>query len=218
MGGLISRERRERARRAKGQRMAAIRDEAMRSFLKLPYIEVTLDSIGSRAGVKKGVASMYFGTKEELFLELLRNELEAWYVELEGSLEGLKRRLQRRGLARLLAGSLADRRGLIRLLSLAPVVLEQNVEIVEAYRFHRWQRERMEEVARALERSSRALASGRGMRLLHMVQLTGGAYQPLADPRGSLAVNLPDPDFEVFRIDLARELEDFTVRWLAAEE
>jgi hypothetical protein len=31
--------------------------------------------------------------------------------------------------------------------------------------------------------------------------------QPLADPRGSLAVNIHDPDFADFKVDLAVELE-----------
>lgn len=207
MGKLIDRDRRAAAKEAKQDRRRRIRKEALRSFLKLPYVEVTIDAIGQRAGVKKGMVSMYFGSKEELFLLLLQEQLDAWYRDLADRLKANPARLPSRKLARLLAGGLADRAALCRLLALAPIVLEQNMEIMEAYRFQRWQRDRMVEVGRELERRSRALERGDGLRLLLRLQLAAAAAQPFADPRGSLAVNLHDPDFADFRIDLAGELE-----------
>jgi AcrR family transcriptional regulator len=217
MGRLIDRERRTRAKQAKKERMRAIREEAVRSFVKLPYVEVTLDAIGRRAGVKKGVASMYFGTKEELFLEILRFELQAWYDEILTKLRARPARVSGRKLARLLAGSLADRQVLTRLLSLAPVVLEQNMEIMEADRFHRWQRERMIEVGAELERRSSSLDGSDGIGLLHRLQLIAGSVHPYAYPRGSLAVNLYDPDFADLAIDLRTELETAVTRMLDRE-
>jgi AcrR family transcriptional regulator len=207
MGRLIDRERRTRAKQAKKERMRAIREEANRSFLKLPYFEVTLDAIGRRAGVKKGVASMYFGTKEELFLEMLRGELDGWYRELLEKLRERPARLSGRQLARLVASGLAERQLATRLLALAPVVLEQNMEIMEADRFHRWQRERMIEVGGEIERRALGLAEGRGVGLLHRIQLVAASVHAYAYPRGSLAFNLYDPDFEDFKLDMGRELE-----------
>jgi AcrR family transcriptional regulator len=217
MGGLIDRERRDRARQAKADRMSRIREEAVRSFVSLPYFEVTLDGIGHRAGVKKGVASMYFGTKEELYLELLRAELDGWYSELEQRLGAQGSRLSDDRLGRLVAGTLAARPVLARLVSLAPVVLEQSPEIVEAYRFQTWQRERMLAVGGKLELRSLGVREGRGVRLLHLVQLATASFEPFANPRGSLLVSLLDPDFEVFRIDLEQELAGLIVGLLAAK-
>ncbi len=186
--------------------MRDIREEAIRSFLKLPYEEVTIDAIGQRAGVKKGVASMYFGSKEELFLVLLREQLAAWYDELEESLQSSPAGLSNAETVRLVGGTLAGRLLLSRLLSLAAIVLEQNIEIVEAYRFQHWQRERMEQAGAALERHSPTLTKGQGLRVLHLTQLAAGAFHPFAEPRGSLGVNLHDPDFADMRLDLEREL------------
>lgn len=213
MGRLIDRQRLARAKKAKKGRMEAIRTEGRNSFLKMPYVEITLDSIGRRAGVKNGIASLYFRSREELFLELLRDELETWYLEVEGGLSAQPARLSDRKLARLLAKTLAKRTSLTRFLSLAPVALEQNMEIMEAYRYHRWQRDRMVEIGRELERRSKGLGPGDGLRLLHRIQLMASGFQAYADPRGSLAVNLIDPDFEDFRIsmeaEVAREVEQF---------
>jgi AcrR family transcriptional regulator len=208
MGRLINRERRERARQAKAERIVAIRRESVRSFVKHPYVEVDLDAIGRRAGVKKGVASMYFGSREELFIELIRTELEVWFAAVEEALEARREgRLARQRLARLLATSLSERPVLCRLLALAPVALEQNMEIIEAFRLHRWQLERMTELGATLERRCSAIRDGDGIRLLHRMLLLVAGVQPYADPRGSLAVNLLDPDFEALRVDLAEEIE-----------
>lgn len=210
MGKLIDKRRREQAKLAKKERMLRIREEATRSFVKLPYVEITLDAVGQRAGVKKGVASMYFGTKEELFLELLREQLDGWYGELEQKLSAQRSRMSSSKSARLVANSLAERSVLVRFLSLAQVVLEQNMEIMSADRFHRWQSDRMTKVGAALEQKSRELERGTGKRLLHLVQLMAAAYHGYSDPRGSLAFNLHDPDFADFRIDMSRDLETIT--------
>jgi AcrR family transcriptional regulator len=215
MGRLIDRQRRARAKEAKQDRMKDIREEAVRSFVKLPYVEITLDAIGRRAGVKKGVASMYFGTKEELFLELLREQLDAWYDEIERALGAQRARLSAARLAQLVSTTLADRSVLCRFLSLAQVVLEQNMEIMAADRFHRWQRDRMTSVGEELERRSRAMRRGHGRRLLQLVQLMAAAFHGYSDPRGSLAFNLHDPDFADFRIDLQQELTSMIRRLLA---
>ena len=87
MGKLIDPERRERARRQRIERKKKILEVARTTFSKLPFAEVTLDSIGQAADVDRGVASMYYRTKEELFLLLLREELAEWYSALEAELD-----------------------------------------------------------------------------------------------------------------------------------
>ncbi len=216
MGRLINRNRRKRAKEAKAVRMVDIRREALRSFVKLPYVEVTLDAIGRRAGVKKGVASMYFGSREELFLELMRIELGEWFDAVQKSLEAHPARLTPVKMARILATSLAERPVLCRFLALAPVAFEQNMDIIESFRLHRWQLERMTELGRALEKRSQALEDGQGVRLLHRVLLFVAGIQPYADPRGSLSVNLLDPDFDALRLDMATEIEQEVLRSLGS--
>ena len=87
MGKLIDPERRARAKRQRAEKKRRILSVARSTFAKLPFVEVTLDSIGHRADVDRGVASMYFRTKEELFLLLLREELANWYADLEKMLD-----------------------------------------------------------------------------------------------------------------------------------
>jgi len=72
----------------------------------------------------------------------------------------------------------------------------------------------MEEVGGQLERRARGLARGRGLRLLHLLQVWAGALDHLAKPRGSLAVNLHDPDFEALLVDMEGELEAFVMKYV----
>ena len=75
MGKLIDRKKRERAKQQRAVRKKRVMEEARSTFVRMPYVEVSLDTIGQAADVNRGVASMYFRSKEELFLLLLRDEL-----------------------------------------------------------------------------------------------------------------------------------------------
>jgi AcrR family transcriptional regulator len=207
MGRLIDPERRKRAQQQRIERKATILRVARSTFSKLPFVEVTLESIGQAAGVDRGVASMYFRTKEELFLLLLRQELGEWYSELETELDRVDNRLSRSELVELLAGSLSRRIELARFLSYEALVLEQNLDVMEAYRYQRWRRDRMTAIGANLEESADGLEEGSGIRLLHRAQLLTAVLAPTADPKGAATYEAYDPDFEVFAIDFESELK-----------
>ena len=217
MGRLIDREKREQARRQRVERKRRILKEARSSFERLPFVEVTLDSIGHRAQVDRGVASMYFESKEGIFLLLLKEDLEEWFASMEEELEACRKPLSRERLARLLAESLAGRPAMTRLMSLAPVVFEQNLDVMEVFRFQRWRRDRMLEVGEAMAGAADRRFPGGGVRLLHLVQLIAAGLEPLAHPKGSVAYELADPEFAVFRIDLREELESLIAAALASK-
>ncbi len=207
MGKLIDREKRERAKQRRGVRKKRILEEARSIFVRMPYVEVSLDTIGQAAGVDRGVASMFFRTKEELFLLMLRDELAGWYQEIDKSLGKMNGALDRGALAELLARSVAERGTMSRYLSLLPVVLEQNIEVMEVFRFQRWRRDRMAEAGKSVERSTRFLEPGQGSRLLYLVQLISAGLEPAANPKGAAAFDRGDPEFEGFWIDLEAELK-----------
>jgi len=216
MGRLIDPEKRARAKRQRIEKKARILTEARSIFSRLPYVEVTLDSIGQRAGVDRGVASMFFRSKEELFLRVLREELDDWYSALETELDRAENGLSQSELSDLLARSLSERPELRRFLSFEAVVLEQNLDAMEAFRFQRWRRDRMVAIGEDLDRRVERLEKGGGIRLLHRVQLLTSALQPAADPKGAATYEVGDPDFEVFNIDFDAEMKRFVVAMLKA--
>jgi AcrR family transcriptional regulator len=214
MGRLIDPERRARAKRQRVEKKARILTEARSTFSRLPYVEVTLDSIGQRADVDRGVASMFFRSKEELYLRVLREELDDWYSALDTELGGVDDGISQSEVAELLARSLSERPELRRFLSFEALVLEQNVDAMAAFRFQRWRRDRMVAVAERLDRKVDGLAEGDGIRLLHRIQILTTALQPAAEPRGAATYEVGDPDFAVFDLDFEAELKRFVVAML----
>ena len=216
MGRLIDPEKRARAKGQRIEKKARILSVARSTFSRLPFVEVTLDSIGQRADVDRGVASMFFRSKEELFLRILREELDDWYSALETELDRAENGLSQSALSDLLARSLSERPELRRFLSFEAVVLEQNLDAMEAFRFQRWRRDRMVAIGEDLDRRVERLEEGGGIRLLHRVQLLTSALQPAADPKGAATYEVGDPDFEVFNIDFEAEMKRFVVAMLKA--
>ena len=214
MGRLIDPEKRARAKGQRIEKKARILSVARSTFSRLPFVEVTLDSIGQRADVDRGVASMFFRSKEELFLRILREELDDWYSALETELDRAENGLSQSELSDLLARSLSERPELRRFLSFEAVVLEQNLDAMEAFRFQRWRRDRMVAIGEDLDRRVERLEEGGGIRLLHRVQLLTSALQPAADPKGAATYEVGDPDFEVFNIDFEAEMKRFVVAML----
>ncbi len=114
----------------------------------------------------------------------------------------------------MLAVSIVEREILVRYLSLLPLVLEQNMEPMEVFRFQRWRLDRMNEVARSLETASEQLEEGEGFRLLNLLQLATAGLESAANPRGSAAFDSGNPDFQPLFIDLESELKHFVVAHL----
>jgi AcrR family transcriptional regulator len=216
MGRLIDPEKRAHAKRQRIERKERILEVARSTFSRLPYVEVTLDSIGQRADVDRGVASMYFRSKEELFLHVLREELADWYSALQAELDRADDHVSKSDLAKLLATSLSGRPALTRFLSFEAVVLEQNLDAMEAFRFQRWRLDRMVAIGSLLEQKVEGLEEGEGIRLLHRVQLVTAALQPAADPQGAATYEVGDPDFAVFKVDFETELEGLVAAILRA--
>jgi len=214
MGRLIDPKKRDRAKQQRVERKARILEVARSIFSRLPFVEVTLDSIGQRANVDRGVASMYFRSKEELFLRVLREELDDWYSALEAELDRTDDPMSQLDLAELLTTSLGGRPELTRFLSLEAVVFEQNLDAMEVFHLQRWRRDRMEAIGAIFEKRVDGLGEGDAMRLLHRVQLLTAALRPAADPKGAASYEVGDPDFEIFAIDFETELKRFVVAML----
>ena len=216
MGKLIDPQKRQRAQQQRAARKRRILDQARASFESLPYVEVTLDSIGQRAKVDRGVASMYFQSKEGLFLLVLKEELDGWYQDLEETLAAVGEPLAGAEIAALLTLSLTKRPLVTRLLSLAPVVFEHNLDAMDVFRIQRWRRDRMEAIGREIDRTLDGGVAGRGIRVLQLAHLIAAGLDPSANPRGAAAYDHGAPDFAVFSVDMEMEMRSLLTAALAA--
>lgn len=204
MGRLIDPDRRRRAREAREERKRRILSEADRSFVELPPAEVDLDVIGRRADVKAGIVSMYFGSREELYMAVLRRRLEAWREDLEKRLGRIGRPAGAGRVADDLAASLAACPELVRLLGVMGTMVEGCGDLAAALGFSRWYREQLTAVAGTVAKRCRGLGRDEAARLVHRTHLLAGALGFAAFPRGAgvLAVH----EAPQLAVDLATEL------------
>lgn len=206
VGRLINRNKLARAKQQRAQRKQRILDEACSVFTRMAYSEVTLDTIGQRADVERGVASMYFGSKEELFLIVFKDFLAEWFEHVERWFTEGDGNGDRHDMSSFLARSIAERPSLTRFLCLLPVVLEQDLEAMEVYRFQRWRCERMTAIGELIEKTVGGLGTGDGFGLLYRLQLAAAGLEMASNPRGAAAFDREDPEFAGLWVDMGREL------------
>ncbi len=214
MGRLINRDKLARAKEQREVRKQRILGVAGSIFMRMAYSEVTLDTIGQRADVERGVASMYFHTKEALFLIVFKDCLAEWYDSVERRLADADGRWARDVLASMLAHSVAERPELTRFLSLLPVVLEQDIDAMDVFRFQRWRSDRMSVVGERMEQHSDALEPGAGFKLLYRIQLVAAGLEIASNPRGAAAFDRNDPDFAGLWVDMEGELAEVITAYL----
>jgi AcrR family transcriptional regulator len=198
MGKLIDQERRARARGARKERMRLIRKAAREAFDRQAFADVSLESIGRRAGLKDGLPALYFGSKEELYLQLVSDEIRDWLEKVARMLDDASCPIGIEALTDLLGRSLGGRPLLQRLLAQLVTVVEQTTDIGATLAFQHGLEERLTGAGTRLEEECSELGRGRGARLLHRTLL-------LAIGLGATARWL-EPGNQSLKVDLEREL------------
>ena len=215
MGKLINPERQAQAREAQRKRMAAIEEAALAELQTAAYGSVTLDGIGLKAGVPAGTASLYYGSKEALFLRVLATYVKAWCAATAARVDasGL---LGARQTAALLASSFAAFPALPRLLYLLPFALEHARAEPGLTVLAVGLKKPLAELAAKLEEHSPPAAARGGAAVLGELVSFAGALSPRSAPRGGLALAFTEPALAPFRVDFEAELERLLAASLAA--
>ena len=158
-----------------------------------PYAEITMSRVADRAGLVKGTLYLYFRTKEELFLELLRDELHGWFCDLETGLDDLPQRGRLESVGRLFAWSLSPRRTLRRLLALLHAHLLTNLPEDTRSAFRSEWHTRTAYMGTLLERALPFLPAGQGLRVLKAILALMIGHQSLGEPLETEADPFQDP-------------------------
>jgi AcrR family transcriptional regulator len=203
----------------KQQRRLVILDITWRLFQDTPYQAITMSEVAERAGLAKGTLYLYFKTKEELFLAIQEEQLQAWFDAVDAQLQAAPGECSIPQVAKMICGTLEKRPALTRLLAILHIVLEQNIDFDTALRFKGLLLERIARTGAQLERRLPFLAPGQGQRLLIRTQALAIGLQHLADPAPIARRVLEEPGMEAFAVDFAHEfLETFTALLLGLRE
>ena len=94
-------------------------------YQTMSFREITLKEIGNITSFSRPTIYNYFETKEEIFLGLFQREYDRWNEKLTVILNG-NERLTKKDLADRIANSLAERKQLLKLLSMNNYDMEAN--------------------------------------------------------------------------------------------
>jgi AcrR family transcriptional regulator len=215
MGKLIDPERTRKARQAREDRAKKIIEIARAAFIHFPYSEVSLDSLGQKAGLKQGQAALAYRSSEELYLAVIRPELTEWYDALESAFADSEDPMTPAEAAELVAATTARRPDLTRLLGTLHMALELHDDGIEVHNFYHWQRERLLELAAALAKRVPGIHQWNGFDALYRSQLVAAAVHPVSRPVGNLAIDLVTEEHQIFALDLEDEVRRVVLSSLA---
>lgn len=111
------------------ERTNARKEEIINACEKLyqtkSFKEITLKEIGKETSFSRTSIYNYFQTKEEIFLALLKREYDQWISQLNEMIES-KESMTDDEIADILAGTLDERRQLLKIMSMNHYDLEEN--------------------------------------------------------------------------------------------
>lgn len=211
-------------------RTEADREARRRAFLDAAHAlwpertlaSFTMHEVAERVGLSKPTLYLYFPTKEELLLALLRELLRAWFVELRERLSRTSQ-ITAADLADGLAGLLGAHAPMTHLLAILPSILEQNVaaESIIAYKLQL--QTELEQTGPLLEASFAVLRPGDGARLLMQLSaLAIGLFQMSTPPPAIQALLAAHPKLASAPPNPEATLRHHIVRllagWAAADQ
>lgn len=137
------------------ERTAARKEEIINAceqlYQTMSFKDITLKEIGAVTSFTRTSIYNYFQTKEEIFLALYEREYDRWNEELE-SIRNSYDSLSRSELAEKIASSIANRKQLLKLLSMNNYDMEANSRPELLASFKRAYGESMRNICRLLEK------------------------------------------------------------------
>jgi len=187
-------------------RRADILKVALHRFSLMPYESLNMADTADAAGVAKGTLYLYFRSKEEMFLAVYTDELDAWFDELDASLAAPPAGASIAAFLQILGDSLTRRPQLLRLIAILHTVLEQNVDYATAKRFKGWMKERLQKTGGLIESYLPFLKLGQGAELTLKINALIIGFQHMAEPSGVMREVLAEDELALFRVDLREAL------------
>ena len=190
----------------KEARRADILKVALHRFSRMPYESLSMADTADEAGVAKGTLYLYFRSKEEMFLAIYTDQLNAWFDAMDAELGKAKGEASISAFVKFMGESLGARPQLLRLTAILHTVLEQNLDHATARGFRSWFKGRIEKSGSLLERYLPFLEAGQGARLLLKIDALIIGFQHMAEPGGAMREVLQENDMALFRMDMREQL------------
>lgn len=134
----------------KQQRRSEILKAAERLWENTPYSELSMNQVAREAKLAKGTLYLYYDTKEELFLSLLIEHLQAWFTDVQDLIKA-QPVTSAAQITDVLVASLRPHLSLRRLILLLSTVLERNIKPDSSTEFRRLVRRNLHDISQQLD-------------------------------------------------------------------
>ena len=189
------------------QRRQDILHAAAMLMAKQGFDQVSLNGIARKVGVAKSNVYRYFESKEHIFLQLLKQDWEAWQQHLQGKIDPLAGSNDIEALAELLAQSLAEFPRMCELMSVLASVLEQNLSEQALLEF---KLESMQLAVGIVAQIHRVLPTVKQEKLLllteTLIALVAGLW-PLGNPSPLVQKVMEHPQLQPFQMQFKTSLQ-----------
>lgn len=189
------------------QRRQDILHAAAMLMAKQGFDQVSLNGIARKVGVAKSNVYRYFESKEHIFLQLLKQDWEAWQQHLQGKIDSLAGSNDIEALAELLAQSLAEFPRMCELMSVLASVLEQNLSEQALLEF---KLESMQLAVGIVAQIHRVLPTVKQEKLLllteTLIALVAGLW-PLGNPSPLVQKVMEHPQLQPFQMQFKTSLQ-----------
>lgn len=154
--------------------------------------------VAQAAKLAKGTTYLYFATKEEMLLELLREELLDWFGEFHSILE------QPQNLAERIAKSISSRKLLVSLFAVQVSILEQNLSFEAALKFKTFLLEQSSQVIPQLEH---VLPNSNGLEVLQTINALVIGLAQMSQPVGAMREVMQIPEISAMHLEFDKALK-----------
>ena len=166
----------------------------------------SLSAIARRSKISKANLYRYFESREDILLEVISEDSEAWSIELAQTLGGLAGSDDHEAVIAGLVESVCARPRLGMLTAVMSSVLEHNVSAERIAEFKRGYGARVEPLVAALA-AALPLAPADAMRFMTFFFVALAGAWPIAHPPAVVAEVLADEEFRPLAVDYETHLE-----------
>jgi len=202
----------------KAERRETILQTAWEMFQASTYEAVTIAGVAGQLGLAKGTVFLYFPTKDELFLAVQAQQMEAWFDGIDARLAKLAVPCEAEAFAQVIAKSLKSNTQFVRLLAILSTVLEQNIGLDSAIRFKHMLLRRLTSTGMRIEQHLPWLQAGEGARVLMRIQAIVVGLWHQADTSAVVTEALRDKTLRGLTVNFHRELPAMLIALLQGME
>lgn len=185
----------------KEQRRTQILEAAAQLLKKDGFEKVSLNGIARKAGVAKSNIYRYFESREDIYMQLLKDDWNQWLDDIEIALEPYADSDNVDEVAELIAARLSAAPRMCQLISVLASVLEQNISESLLYNF---KLESVQMGMRLMQAVHKTLPGIKQQNLIPAMQsivaLVAGLW-PLANPNERVEKVMEKPELSPFRME-----------------